>query len=206
MLPSLKIVCGFFSEIFNFVGAHSPHPKAMKANQASIANANYRVALGTCPPFEEGEIITLIDVAIADKNFKDSDGNTVEYGKLFLTFGNGAVLSGSVFRGAHATSTGGRKTTSVVVRSFMAAAMAKAKATASSKYPRPTKGEPDEHAKEFNEAAILSLLQQLTGNENLKVDENVNEVVLKVTSVFTCVGEVGGNTYQYTAYAVDLAE
>lgn len=174
----------------------------MQANQASIVNANYRVALGTCPPFEEGEIIELVDVAIADRSFADTDGNPVEYGKLFCTFSNGAVLSGSVFRGAHKTGT--RKGDNIIVRSDLATAMARAKSEASRKYPRPAKGEVDPHAREFNEAAILSLLQQLTGNENLTADENVSEVTLKVTSVFICVGEVGGNTYQYTAYAVDL--
>ena len=174
----------------------------MKANQASVTSANFRVALGTCPPFEAGEIIKLVDVAIADKNFTDTDGNAVEYGKLFCTFSNGAVLSGSVFRGAHKTGT--RKGDNVVIRSDLATAMARAKSTASAKFPRPEKGQPDTHAKEFNEMAILSLLQQLTENENLSADENVSAVSLKVSNVFTCVGEVGGNTYQYTAYCLDL--
>lgn len=174
----------------------------MKANQSSITDANFRVALGTCPPFEEGEIIELADIAIADKNFSDTDGNPVEYGKLFCTFSNGAVLSGSVFRGAHKTGT--RKNDNIVVRSDFATAMAKAKAKAASAYPRPAKGQPDPNAKQFNCLAILTLLQQLTGNENLNADENVSKIALKVSSVFTCVGEVDGNTYQYTAYAVDL--
>lgn len=176
----------------------------MQANQQSIVSANYRVALGTCPPFEEGEIIELVDVAIADRSFADTDGNPVEYGKLFCTFSNGAVLSGSVFRGAHKT--GARKGDNIIVRSDFATAMARSKSDALRKFPRPLKGEPDPNAKEFNEAAILSLLRQLTRNETLRVDENVSKVTLKVTSVFACVGEVGGNTYQYTAYQLDLPE
>lgn len=176
----------------------------MKANQQSVTNATYRVALGTCPPFEEGEIIKLVDIAIADKNFFDSDNNPVEYGKLFCTFSNGAVLSGSVFRGAHKTGT--RKGDNIVVRSDLATAMAKAKAFASAKFPRPDKGQPDNHAKEFNTLAILSLLRELTKNDKLDENDNVSSIEFKVSSVFNCIGEVSGNAYQYTAYCLDLSK
>lgn len=167
-------------------------------------NATYRVALGTVPPFEVGDIVSLIDLSISDREFKDAEGNPVQYGKLLLHFANGATLSGSAFRGVHKTGT--RKNDSVVIRSFLATAMAKAKAVATAKYPRPDKGKEDVQAKEFNTLAILTLLKELTQNPDLTENTEIEEIKLQVTAVFNCIGQTGDNSYEYTAYQLDLPE
>lgn len=167
-------------------------------------NATYRVALGTVPPFEVGDIVSLIDLSISDKEFKDAEGNPVQYGKLLLHFANGATLSGSAFRGVHKTGT--RKSDTVVIRSFMATAMARAKAVATAKYPRPDKGKEDNNAKEYNTLALLSLLRELTQNPDLTENSEVEKIELQVTGVFNCIGQVDDNSYEYTAYQLDLPE
>lgn len=176
----------------------------MKAQQNSVSGATYRVALGTVPPFEKGDTAILIDLAIADKTFTDSEGNAVEYGKLFFTFSNGATLSGSVFRGVHHTGT--RKSDTAIIHSKLATAMAKSKVVASREFPRPKKGEPDPNAKAYNELAILTLLRELSGNSELQPNENVTEINFSVTAVYNCIGVKDGTDYQYTAYELDLPE
>lgn len=203
LLLSLKIVCGFFSEIL-ISWVRTAHTKAMQADHFSVTEATYRKALGTCAPFEEGDKVTIVDLSISDKTFIDSEGNAVEYGKLYFTFSNGACLAGSVFRGVHKT--GNKKSDTVVIRSFLATAMAKAKAVATTKFPRPDKGEVDRNAKEFNTLAILSLLRELTQNNELAADDEVTSITLQVKSAYSCVGQNNGSTYQYTAYCLDLPE